>query len=122
VSLYLGPTVLVDHQGTLQDALTGAPATIDRDQLEQVTINNRLRRTLERAVAALGLFSGTAGERPAAARVLQGHPAAEILPAVQKALARESDPQVKEVLQATAVMLALEEIASHLLRAAGKAA
>ncbi len=35
VSLYLGPTVLVDHQGTLQDALTGAPATIDRDQLSR---------------------------------------------------------------------------------------
>jgi urea transport system permease protein len=106
-NLYLGPTVLVDHQGTLQDALTGAPATTDRDQLEQVTINNRLRRTLERAVAALGLFSGTAGERLAAARVLQDHPAAEILPAVQKAIAHESDPQVKEALQATAAMLAL---------------
>ena len=34
--------------------------SVDRDQLEQVTINNRLRRTLERAVAALWLFSGSA--------------------------------------------------------------
>ena len=106
-NLYLGQTVLVDKEGTLQDALTGAPANVDRDQLEQVTINNRLRRTLERAVAALGLFSGTAAERLAAARVLQDNPAPEVLPAVEKALAREKNPQVKEALRATRAMLAL---------------
>ena len=106
-NLYLGQTVLVDKEGTLQDALTGAPANVDRDQLEQVTINNRLRRTLERAVAALGLFSGTAAERLAAARVLQENPAPEVLPAVEKALAREKNPQVKEALRATRAMLAL---------------
>ncbi|MGZ6133750.1 MAG: urea ABC transporter permease subunit UrtB [Myxococcaceae bacterium] len=106
-NLYLGPTILVDHEGTLQDALTGAPAKVDRDQLEQVTINNRLRRTLQRAVAALRLFSPSAPERLAAARVLQEDPAPEVLPAVEKALAVEKDAPVKEALRATAAILAL---------------
>ncbi len=106
-NLYAGPTVLVDREGTLQDALTGAPAQVDRDQLEQVTINNRLRRTLQRAVAALRLFSSSAPERLAAARVLQEDPAPEVLPAVEKALALEKDPPVKEALRATAAILAL---------------
>jgi urea transport system permease protein len=106
-NLYVGQTVLVDREGTLQDALTGAPASVDRDQLEQVTINNRLRRTLERAVAALSLFEGSAAARLAAARVLQENPAPDVLPAVQKALAGEKDPRVKEALRATAAMLAL---------------
>jgi urea transport system permease protein len=106
-NLYVGQTVLVDREGTLQDALTGAPASVDREQLEQVTINNRLRRTLERAVAALSLFEGSPADRIAAARVLQENPAPEVLPAVQKALAGEKDPRVKEALRATAAMLAL---------------
>jgi len=53
-TLHRGPAaMLVDREGTLQDALTGAPVQVDRDQLEPVTINNRFRKTLERAVAAL---------------------------------------------------------------------
>jgi urea transport system permease protein len=107
-NLYLGPTaVLVDREGALQDALTGAPASVDRDQLEQVTINNRLRRTLERAVAALSLLETSSSGRLAAVRVLQDNPGPEVLPAVQKALAQERDREVKEALRATAAMLAL---------------
>src|SRR5262249_37573224 len=82
-------------------------ASVDRDQLEQVTINNRLRRTLERAVAALSLFEASPSARLAAARVLQENPAPEVLPAVQKALAQERDPEVKEARRATAAMLSL---------------
>src|SRR5262244_2151486 len=91
-NLYLGQTqVLVDREGTLQDALTGAPVPVDRDQLEQVTINNRLRKSLDRAVAALSLAQGSAADRLAAARVLQDNPGPEVLPAVEKALGRETE-------------------------------
>jgi len=106
-NLYRGPPVLLDRQGTLEDALTGAPAQVDRDQLEQVTINNRVRKTLERAVAALSLLQGTPAERLEAAHVLQENPSAEVLPAVQKALAAESSGEVRETLRATVAMLAL---------------
>jgi len=74
-NLYRGPAaVLIDRAGTLQDALTGAPVPVDRDQLEPVTINNRLRKTLDRAVAALSLSLGSASDRLAAARALQDDP------------------------------------------------
>jgi len=106
-NLYRGPPVLIDRQGTLEDALTGAPAEADRDQLEQVSINNRVRKKLEHAVAALSLFQALPAERLAAARALQDDPAPEVLPAVEKALARETDARVKEVLRGTAAMLAL---------------
>jgi urea transport system permease protein len=107
-TLYRGPAaVLVDREGTLQDALTGAPVPVDRDQLEPVTINNRFRKTLDRAVAALSLSLGSASDRLAAAQVLQDNPDPEVLSAVQKAQERETDRQVREALRATAAMLAL---------------
>jgi len=107
-NLHRGPAaMLVDREGTLQDALTGAPVQVDRDQLEPVTINNRFRKTLERAVAALSLSLGPVPDRLAAARTLQDNPGPEVLPAVQTAREREKDPQVQEVLRATAAMLAL---------------
>jgi urea transport system permease protein len=107
-NLYRGPAgMLVDNEGTLQDALTGAPVQIDREQLDSVTINNRFRKTLERAVAALSLSEGSASDRLAAARVLQDNPGPEVVPAVKKAGEHEKDPQVREVLRATAAMLSL---------------
>jgi len=107
-SLYRGPAaMLVENEGALQDALTGAPVQVDREQLEPVTINNRFRKTLERAVAALSLSAGSASDRLAAAHVLQDNPGPEVLAAVKKAGEREADPQVREVLRATAAMLSL---------------
>src|SRR5690348_13915094 len=38
-NLHRGPAaVLLDHEGTLEDALTGAPVQVEREQLEPVTI------------------------------------------------------------------------------------
>ncbi len=92
-NLYLGPRGVV----------IGDPG----DGAERVIINNRLRRSLERAIASLALFSAEAPERLAAAQVLQQTADADVLPAVEKALQRETDPQVKEALQGTHAMLAL---------------
>jgi len=107
-NLHRGPAaVLLDHEGTLEDALTGAPVQVDREQLEPVTINNRFRKTLERAVASLSLSLGPVPDRLAAARVLQENPGPEVLPAVQRAREHETDRKVQEVLRATAAMLSL---------------
>jgi urea transport system permease protein len=107
-NLYRGPSaMLVDHEGTLQDALTGAPVQVDREQLDPVTINNRFRKALERAVAALSLSEGSTADRLAAARVLQENPGPDVLAAVKKAGERETDPQIREVLRATSAMLSL---------------
>jgi len=107
-NLHRGPAaVLLDHEGTLEDALTGAPVQVEREQLEPVTINNRFRKKLERAVAALSLSLGPVPDRLAAVRVLQENPGPEVLPAVRKAREQETDREVQEVLRATAAMLSL---------------
>jgi urea transport system permease protein len=82
----LGDRVLIDDGG-------GVPR-----EAEKVSINNRVRRSLDRALAALGLFAPSAPERLAAARGLQDSGDAEVLPLVARALAAEKDPQVKETL------------------------
>ncbi|HET9156894.1 MAG TPA: hypothetical protein VFN91_09530, partial [Myxococcaceae bacterium] len=107
-NLYRGPAaLLVDHEGTLQDALTGAPVQVDREQLESVTINNRFRKALERSVAALSLSRGSASDRLASARILQDNPGPEVLAAVKKASEDETEREVQEVLRATVAMLSL---------------
>ena len=106
--LYAAPEgpVLIEEEGKLRDALTGAAAA-PSDELERVVINNRLRGTLERALRALALSSPEAGERLAAARALQQAPDPEVLPAVEAALGKEKDKQVREALLTTQAMLAL---------------
>ncbi len=106
--LYAGPEgpVLIEEGGTLRDALTGAPAA-PRDDLEKVVINNRMRRSLDRALAALALFAAQPAERLAAARALQQEPDPDLLPSVEAALQREKDKQIREALLTTQAMLAL---------------
>ena len=102
-----GGAALIDEGGSLRFALSGAPSDAPRDELEKVAIDNRLRRALERAVRELGLSSSAAADRLAAARALLDTGEAEVLPAVEAALARETDPQVRDALQTTRAMLAL---------------
>jgi urea transport system permease protein len=106
--LYAGPEgpVLIEEGGTLRDALTGAPAA-SRDDLERVVINNRLRHTLERALVVLSLSAPDRVERLDAARALQQAPDPDVLPAVEGALTKERDKEVREVLLTTQAMLAL---------------
>ena len=83
-----------------------APASGGED-LEKVTINNRLRRSLERALTVLGLSAPEAAQRLDAARELQQSPDTDFLPAVEGALRRETDARVREALLTTQAMLAL---------------
>ncbi len=101
-----GPVLVEGEDGTLRDALTGAPAQA-RDDLEKVVINNRVRRTLERALLALSLSAPDAAQRLSAARELQQSPDPDVLPAVEAALQKEKDKQVREALLTTGAMLAL---------------
>src|SRR5207237_3768864 len=100
-----GP-VLIDDGGSLRDALTGAPAA-PRDDLEKVVINNRLRRTLERALVVLSLSAPGREERLETARALLQAPDPDVLPAVETALTKEQDKAVREALLTTQAMLAL---------------
>jgi urea transport system permease protein len=86
------------------DAATGekvAPLPAER---EDITVNNRLRRELGTALAALKLVSSDRAVRLAAAKELESGAEDAMLPLVKKALIQESDAVIKpllEMIQAT---------------------
>jgi urea transport system permease protein len=98
---------LLFEDGRWLDALSRKITRPSGEEPSKVSINNRMRRSLERALAALDLAAPAAKDRLAAARALQGSADEEVLPAVELALQRETDPQIKELLQATHAVLAL---------------
>ena len=101
----MGDQVLVDEGGAQIPA-----------EAEKISINNRVRRSLERGLAALGLFAKDARQRLAAARALQESGDAELLPLVERALSGEKDAQVKEALLSVqgALLLASPQIPERL--------
>src|SRR5438552_463234 len=83
------------------DLLAGKTVKPVPDNLEDVVVNNRLRRELGMAIAALKLASGDRTARLAAAKELQGGADESTLPAISAALVKESDPEIKGVLALT---------------------
>ena len=90
--------VLIGKSGTRAiDPATGTAVDLPADA-GTISINNRLRRAIEAALAGSRLFSDDANERLAAARRLQqtGDPAR--LPMLEKALAAEKNEAVRDAL------------------------
>jgi urea transport system permease protein len=103
-----GKRVLIVRGDAAIDAVTGAkvePLPADR---EDVVVNNRLRGAIAAAIAALKLVSPDRAVRLAAVKELAGGADESALPLVQKALAREADPDIKSMLEMVAATLALK--------------
>ena len=83
------------------DLLTGKTVKPVPDNLDDLVINNRLRRELGMAIAALRLSFPERTARLAAARELQGGADEITLPAISAALAKETDPEIKSILALT---------------------
>jgi urea transport system permease protein len=86
--------------GKYVDARTGAPAPdVTDDDVKSVRVNNAVRSAIDAALGSLELFSSnTATRLNAASAVFTAHdPAA--LPALDKALANEKDPDVKQRME-----------------------
>ena len=98
------------------DALGPAPAG-----LETIVVNNRLRGELDGALAGLKLSSPDRQVRLAAAKELQASDNDDLLPILQAALAKESDPDVKAILQLAAASLGLKSSAAEVRLQAAKA-
>jgi urea transport system permease protein len=95
---FAGKQVLIVKGGTGTDAVSGksvAPLPAER---EDVMVNNRLRRELTSALAALKLASQDRETRLTAAKALQNDADEAMLPLVSHALEKESDPQIKAML------------------------
>jgi len=103
-----GKRVLVVKGEKAVDAATGeavAPLPADR---EDVVVNNRLRGALAAALAALKLVSPDRTVRLAAVKELSSGADESTLPLVRKALAQESDPDIRPMLELVAATLALK--------------
>ncbi len=80
------------------DAATGAPFPNAPDSADGVVVNNRVRGKLENAIAAFDLLSPDHDTRLAAAKALQTNIGPSLLPVLDKALAQETDPQIRKLL------------------------
>ena len=89
--------LLIRQGGTVVDARTGAPAA-DSPDLKAVRANNRVRRAIEAARGQLDLASPDPARRRAAADAVFKARDAAALPALDAALARETNPGVRQAL------------------------
>ncbi|MGE5640127.1 MAG: urea ABC transporter permease subunit UrtB, partial [Clostridia bacterium] len=102
-----GKRVLLVKGDTAVDAVTGEKLAAVPEDKDDIIVNNRLRRELGGALAALKLVSPDRGARLAAVKELVGSAEAGMLPLVQKALAGETDPAIKGLLEQVAAGLEL---------------
>jgi urea transport system permease protein len=102
-----GTLFIQQPDGTYVDARTGAPAPdLTDDDVHSVRVNNAIRGAIDAALGVLQLFAPDAATRmQAASAVFTAHDPAT-LPALDKALAAETDPAIKrEIQQARAAAL-----------------
>jgi len=93
--------VVIESSAGMLDALTLNKLDAAPAGLEKVSINNRIRRALNSGLAALKLSAPQKEVRLAAAEQLQSRADEDMLPLVEQALKRESDPEVKSLLLLT---------------------
>ena len=99
--------VLLVDGDTAVDAATGAAVTPVPADLDELTINNRVRRELDSAINALRLSSPDVVTRMAAAKALSGDADGVALPAIKTALAKETDPGIRASLMLTSASIQL---------------
>jgi urea transport system permease protein len=116
-----GKRVLIvkDSQGV--DAASGDKVDPLPTELEDAIVNNRLRGTLEAARGALKLASPERAARLAAVKALEDGAREEMLPLIAKALAAETDPQIRQSLILVQASVQLKSADAALRMAAVKA-
>jgi len=89
--------VFIKQRGSLLDALTGAAVETEPADLAKISINNRMRSQVEGVMAGLRIFSTDPKQRLEAARAIE--PDEKMLATLDKALARESVAEIRDVLE-----------------------
>jgi urea transport system permease protein len=100
--------------GKIIDAATGAAVASIPDSADEVRLNNKLRRHVEDALGGLTLLSPDLQARISAAQTVFKSREQSALPAVESALAKETDATAKAALeQARAAILLFKSDASE---------
>jgi urea transport system permease protein len=100
--------VLIVRGDSALDALTGEKVVPLPAEREDVAVNNRLRREVGTALGALKLASTDRRVRLEAARSLLGGAEDAMLPLVRQAAAKESDPEIRPLLDQIRATLELK--------------
>ncbi len=93
-----GEQVLQVKGDSVIDLATGKAVVPLPENRDDVVLNNRVRRELATAIAALKLTSEDSATRLAAAKELQRGADEEMLPAIRRAVDRETDPEIRSLL------------------------
>ncbi len=93
-----GSLFIKDASGALTDAETGAPAA-PPGALRPVRVNNAVRRAVDAAMGSLRLFAPNPADRAEAAEAVFKARDAAARPALERALAAETDGGVRTVMQ-----------------------
>ena len=92
-----GRVVIVAPDG-LRDAASGEALSAEAGAATRITVNNRLRRAIGTAQAALALSAPQPAQRLAAANTLRENAGPALLPVLARTLEAEPDAAVREVL------------------------
>lgn len=122
-----GALYIVNEDGTsVRDAAHGTVAAVAVDQLRTPVVSNVVRRTLLPVIAQLQLQAVDATVRLAAAEELNKHSRPEAITPMRTALAKETDAQVRAILQVALAQVQLSSTdpqarleAIAMIRAAG---
>jgi urea transport system permease protein len=90
------------------DAVTLAPLDPAPEDYEAVILNNRMRARLESAIGALSLLSPDRETRHTSARAIETTQDASLLPVIERALEKETDPVIRRSLEHTRAILDLK--------------
>jgi urea transport system permease protein len=93
-----GERVLKVKDNTAVDVVTGKAVDPLPEPLDDVVLNNQVRRELAAAIATLRLASTDRDTRLAAAKELQSGATDAMLPAIRRAQDREQEPEIKGLL------------------------
>ena len=102
--------VLLVKGDAATDLATGKSVAHLPENRDDVVINNRVRKGLETAIAALRVSDPDRSVRLAAAMQLQNGADDSSLPAIERALGKETDAEVKDLLTLTRASI---QLASH---------
>ena len=103
-----------DASGQLIDALTGTPEAAEPADLSEVRLNNRVRRALDAAIGGMSLQARDPDKRFESAQAVFKSRETSVLPALDAALEKETDPRIKQALtEARAAVILFSEDASE---------
>ncbi len=103
-----GKRILLLQGDRAMDAISEEAVASMPSDVEDIVANNRLRRELAGAIAALKLASLDRTIRLAAAKELSGGAEAAMLPLVKKAIDKERDPVIKSMLDMIAAAMEIK--------------